>query len=169
MPSRLKVYIVGLFAGLCLSFQVSAAFNTPQDYVLRGRSSYESTPASLQPSQRQWLQTRSELVLGTSAPDYPPFDMTASGRDYEGFTADYAGLLGQATGLPIRVMRFASRDAALQALTAGKVDMLGTANGFEASKADIVLSTPPTPSTNPYWSRARTKPARSATVWLDCD
>jgi two-component system sensor histidine kinase EvgS len=142
MPSRLKVYIVGLFAGLCLSFQVSAAFNTPQDYVLRGRSSYESTPASLQPSQRQWLQTRYELVLGTSAPDYPPFDMTASGRDYEGFTADYAGLLGQATGLPIRIKRFPSRDAALQALTAGEVDMLGTANGFEASKADIVLSTP---------------------------
>ncbi|WP_445177531.1 transporter substrate-binding domain-containing protein [Pseudomonas sp. McL0111] len=142
MPSRLKVYLVGLFAGLCLSFQVSATFVTPQDYVLRSRSTYESTPASLQPSQRQWLQTRNVLVLGTSAPDYPPFDMTASGRDYEGFTADYAGLLSQATGLPIRIKRFASRDAALQALTVGEVDILGTANGFEASNANVMLSTP---------------------------
>ncbi|MFJ2711487.1 transporter substrate-binding domain-containing protein [Pseudomonas sp. NPDC087346] len=142
MPSRLKVYLVGLSAGLCLNTQVSATFVDPQDYVLRSRATYESTPASLQTAQRQWLQSRTELVLGTSAPDYPPFDMTASGREYEGFTADYAGILGQATGLPIRIKRFASRDAALQALSAGDVDMLGTANGFEAGNADIVLSTP---------------------------
>jgi two-component system sensor histidine kinase EvgS len=71
--------------------------------VLRSRSGHEALSVTLEPAQRQWLQTRSELVLGTSAPDYPPFDMTASGRDYEGFTADYAGLLEQASGLPVRV------------------------------------------------------------------
>ena len=75
-----------------------------------------------------------ELILGTSAPDYPPFDLTASGRDYEGFTADYAGILGQTMGLPVKVQRFASRQDAIHALQTGEVDLLGTANGFEASK-----------------------------------
>ncbi len=83
------------------------------------------------------------MILGTSAPDYPPFDLTLSGHDYEGFTADYAGILGKAIGLPVKVQRFASRGAAIEALEKkGQVDMLGTANGFEADNADIALSTP---------------------------
>ena len=48
----------------------------------------------LDKSQRQWLNNKRELILGTSAPDYPPFDLTNSSSDYEGFTADYAGILG---------------------------------------------------------------------------
>ncbi|CAI8947965.1 transporter substrate-binding domain-containing protein [Pseudomonas sp. IT-P260] len=142
MPSRLKIYLALFCASLCLTTQSHADLVTAQEYVLRSRSGHEALSVTLEPAQRQWLQTRSELVLGTSAPDYPPFDMTASGRDYEGFTADYAGLLEQASGLPVRVKRFASREAALRALKAGQVDMLGTANGFEASDADILLSTP---------------------------
>ena len=142
MPSRLKIYLAICCVSLCLTTQVSASSVTEQDYVLRSRSGHEAPSVSLEPAQRQWLEARGELVLGTSAPDYPPFDMTASGRDYEGFTADYAGLLEQAVGLPIRVKRFASREAALHALIAGQVDMLGTANGFEASNANILLSTP---------------------------
>jgi len=142
MPSCLKIYLAGLCASLCLTTQVHAELVPAQDYVLRSRSSQEALSVSLEPAQRRWLQSRSELVLGTSAPDYPPFDMTASGRDYEGFTADYAGLVGQAVDLPIRVKRFASRDAALRALVAGQVDMLGTANGFEASTANVALSAP---------------------------
>ncbi|SMQ29934.1 multi-sensor hybrid histidine kinase [Pseudomonas helmanticensis] len=141
MPIRL-VHFAGLIAGLFLSTQVLASLLAPHSYVLRSRSTFELMPVPLDASQRQWLQGRHELILGTSAPDYPPFDMTSSGRDYEGFTADYAGFLRQATGLPIRIERFASRDAALEALLAGQVDILGSANGFEASNPDIVLSIP---------------------------
>ena len=93
MPSRLKIYLALLCASLCLATQSHADLVTAQEYVLRSRSGHEALSVTLEPAQRQWLQTRSELILGTSAPDYPPFDMTASGRDYEGFTADYAGLL----------------------------------------------------------------------------
>ncbi|WP_150651951.1 transporter substrate-binding domain-containing protein [Pseudomonas fluorescens] len=142
MPSRLKDYLMALSAGLCLSTNVFAMPGTSPDYALLSRSANEPVPVTLEQSQRQWLLARSELVLGTSAPDYPPFDMTVSGKDYEGLTADYAGLLGQATGLPIRVQRFPSRDAAIRALVDGQVDLLGTANGFEASNANLALSTP---------------------------
>ncbi|MFJ2486411.1 transporter substrate-binding domain-containing protein [Pseudomonas sp. NPDC087639] len=142
MPSRLKDYLIALCAGLYLSANVFAMPGASADYVLLSRSASESVPVALEQSQRQWLHERSELILGTSAPDYPPFDMTVSGKDYEGLTADYAGILSQATGLPIRVQRFPSRDAAIRALVDGQVDLLGTANGFEASNASLALSTP---------------------------
>jgi two-component system sensor histidine kinase EvgS len=142
MPSRLTRYLIALSAGLLLSTSAFAVFTTSPHYALLSRSASEPVSVPLEPSQHQWLQTRRELILGTSAPDYPPFDMTVSGRDYEGLTADYAGLLSNATGLPIRIQRFPSRDAAIRALVDGQVDMLGTANGFEAGNANLALSEP---------------------------
>ncbi|WP_095189584.1 transporter substrate-binding domain-containing protein [Pseudomonas sp. Irchel 3E19] len=142
MPSRLMDYLIVLSACLCLSIPVFAAPSASPDYALLSRSANESIPVVFDLPQQQWLLTRNELILGTSTPDYPPFDMTVSGRDYEGLTADYAGLLSQATGLPIRVKRFTSRDAAIRALLDGQVDLLGTANGFEAANANLALSEP---------------------------
>jgi len=141
MSSCLKACFAGFSMILCLITQVTAAA-APYDYMLRSRSSQDAPRVDLLPEQQQWLENRTELILGTSAPDYPPFDMTSSGQDYEGFTADYAGLLSQAIGLPIRIQRFASRDAALRALLEGRIDLLGTANSFEASEPDIRLSAP---------------------------
>jgi two-component system sensor histidine kinase EvgS len=142
MPSRLKDYLIALSTGLYLSANVFAMPVDSPDYALLSRSAGEPVPVVLEQSQRQWLQTRDELILGTSAPDYPPFDMTVSGRDYEGLTADYVGLVAQATGLPIRVKRFASREAAIRALVDGQIDLLGTANGYEAANANLALSEP---------------------------
>ncbi|MEE9676755.1 transporter substrate-binding domain-containing protein [Pseudomonas moraviensis] len=142
MPSRLKDYLITLSAVLYLSANALAAPSASPDYALLSRSATEAVQTVLLQSQRQWLQTRSELKLGTSAPDYPPFDMTVSGQDYEGLTADYAGILGQATGLPIRVQRFPSREAAIRALIDGQIDLLGTANGYEAGNANLALSRP---------------------------
>ena len=141
MPSRLKVYLIQVTAGLCVS---TSLFGAPgnEHYTLLSRSKAGSLEVRLEESQRQWLKHKNQLRLGTSAPDYPPFDLTTSGQDYEGFTADYAGLLGKVTGLPVTVQRFDSRGAAIAALKNGEVDLLGTANGFEAGNADIALSIP---------------------------
>lgn len=119
-----------------------AAADAPEHYTLLGRSSMAHTEVKLDDVHRAWLQDRQALVLGTSAPDYPPFDLSTSGRDYEGLTADYADIIAKATGLPMSVLRFDSREAAMAALKDGQIDMLGTANGFEARNPDIVLSTP---------------------------
>ncbi|WP_085683414.1 MULTISPECIES: transporter substrate-binding domain-containing protein [unclassified Pseudomonas] len=142
MPSRLMSFLIALSA--CVVFCTSATVASPvsQDFSVFGRSADRSVPVVFDPSQTAWLGTRNELILGTSAPDYPPFDMTTSGHDYEGFTADYAVLIGKAVGLPIRVKRFASREVAIRALIEGDIDMLGTANGFEAENANILLSRP---------------------------
>jgi two-component system sensor histidine kinase EvgS len=141
MLSRLKDYLILMAAGMCLSSSLPAA-QSSEHYTLLSRAPAAHLEVRLDQAQQQWIKKKSELILGTSAPDYPPFDLTISGRDYEGFTADYAGILGKATGLPIKVQRFASRGAAIEALEKGEVDLLGTANGFEARNAEIVLSAP---------------------------
>ena len=141
MPSRIKDYLL-LMAAVCLTTSVPAAQPASEHYNLPSRSTAGHLDVQLDQSQQQWISSKQQLILGTSAPDSPPFDLTVSGQDYEGFTADYAGLLGKAIGLPIKVQRFASRGAAIKALEKGEVDLLGTANGFEAHNTDIVLSTP---------------------------
>jgi len=141
MPSRVMDYLLLIAVGLCLSSPLLAAQHS-ENYDLLSRSTAGHLDLQLDPAQKRWLKNRHELILGTSAPDYPPFDLTLSGRDYEGFTADYAGILGQVTDLPVRVQRFASRGAAIEALENGEVDLLGTANGFEARNSAISLSRP---------------------------
>jgi len=141
MPSRLTDYLILMLTGLCLSTSLLAA-QPGDNYTLLSRSKSGHLEVQLDQSQRQWIKHKRELILGTSAPDYPPFDLTTSGHDYEGLTADYAGILARTTGLPIKVRRFASRGAAIEALENGEVDLLGTANGYEARSTDILLSTP---------------------------
>jgi two-component system sensor histidine kinase EvgS len=141
MPSRLMDFLILTAVGIGLSTSLLAAPSS-ENYALLSRSTAGQLEIQLAPSQEQWLKSKQELILGTSAPDYPPFDLTLSGHDYEGFTADYAGILGKVTGLPIRVQRFASRGDAIEALENGEVDLLGSANGFEAHNAKIVLSMP---------------------------
>ncbi len=111
-------------------------------YTLLARSSTTLLQPQLSAQQRQWLQGREYLTLGTSAPDYAPFDITSGGRDYQGLTAEYANLIGKALQLPIRVLRYPNRQAAVQALKDGHIDLLGSANGFEAAIDGLALSHP---------------------------
>ncbi|MBV4503680.1 transporter substrate-binding domain-containing protein [Pseudomonas sp. BW13M1] len=130
---------------LCLGMPLQGAgvtVDTGRTYTLLSRSAPASVQPGLTPAQRDWLAQRRELVLGTSAPDYPPFDIATGGREYQGLTADYAGLIGSALGLPVRVQRFPSRPAAVAALKSGHIDLLGSANGYEAVTQGLALSRP---------------------------
>ncbi len=143
MPSRIKDYLIILIAGVCFSTTVPAdPAPGPEHFTLLSRASAVQLDVQLDKAQRQWLQNKRELVLGTSAPDYPPFDLTSSGRDYEGLTADYAGLLAQALALPVKVVRYPTREASIQALETGEIDLLGSSNGFEAANPNLILSQP---------------------------
>ncbi len=143
MPRRIKDYLIILSAGLCFSTAVPAAPSAnAEHFSLLSRASSVQLEPHLSKTQRQWLQNKRELVLGTAFPDYPPFDLTSSGRDYEGLTADYAGLLAMALALPVKVMRYPSRAAAIRALEAGEIDLLGSSNSFEAANPTLILSEP---------------------------
>lgn len=143
MPRCIKDYLIILSAGLCLSTAVPASPQTgPEHFNLLSRASAVQLETHLSRAQRLWLQNKRELVLGTSFPDYPPFDLTSSGRDYEGLTADYAGLLSNTLAVPVKVLRYGSREAAIRALETGDIDLLGSSNGFEAANPNLTLSEP---------------------------
>jgi two-component system sensor histidine kinase EvgS len=89
---------------------------------------------------RRWLWSRRVLRLGVSQPDYPPFDLTGTGSEYEGITADYAGLIGELLNLRVEVSRFDTREKALEALQEDRIDLLGSSNGFEVSTRDLMLT-----------------------------
>ncbi|TBU77010.1 transporter substrate-binding domain-containing protein [Phytopseudomonas daroniae] len=129
--------------GLCLwlfGVLAIAAEVQPEALQLLGRSEAEAQNIQLDEADWRWLRLRHELRLGTSAPDYPPFDISTSGRDYEGLTADYADLIAQLLDTRISVRRYPDRATALDALSKGEIDLLGSSNQFEMETAGIVLS-----------------------------
>ncbi|WP_422416622.1 transporter substrate-binding domain-containing protein [Pseudomonas sp. GZD-222] len=143
MPRRILCsYLYIILACLCLVSTAHADQVQTGPYRLLSRAQPVSMNLVLSATQRHWIDSKEQLVLGTSAPDYPPFDITTSGRDYEGLTADIAGILGNTLGLPIQVQRFASRQEAVRALAQGQIDLLGSANGFEAATPGVALSSP---------------------------
>lgn len=109
---------------------------------LLARSVEEPVKVQLDEAQWQWLRSKRVLVLGVTAPDYAPFDITASGVDLEGVTADYMGVVANALNLRIEVRRYKDRDAAIEALQQGEIDLLSRSTRYESSYPGITLSKP---------------------------
>ncbi|MEJ1227899.1 transporter substrate-binding domain-containing protein [Pseudomonas sp. CCNWLW56] len=138
MMQLLRTGLVALLLGsLSVMPQAGAA---PEWLEVLGRSHVDDYSVSLEAADQAWLRQKGTLRLGASAPDYAPFSITGNGRDYEGLTADYAQLLGQLLQVQVRVLRYPSRAESLQALREGEIDLLGTANGFEADDPALVMS-----------------------------
>lgn len=129
-----------LFIALACCPLLVLAESEPRQLLARAVSAAQ--PLQLDDADRQWLQRRGALLLGSSQPDYPPFEINVSLDDYEGLSADYAGLIAEQLGVPVEVRRFASRHEAIAALRAGKIDLLGSSNSFEAADAQLSLSVP---------------------------
>jgi two-component system sensor histidine kinase EvgS len=89
---------------------------------------------------RQWLSAHPVLRIGASWPDYPPFELTRKRYELEGLTADYADAIAQLLNIGVEVWCYPDREAAMAALKAGDVDLLGTSNNFEIADPDLVLS-----------------------------
>lgn len=119
---------------------ISSVCAQPQTLTLLGRSSVDGYEVRLSDADSRVLRQKGRLVLAVSAPDYPPFDITTTGTDYEGLTADYAGLLKQLLHVEIDVQRYASRDDAVRAIKDGKADLLGTANRYEVEDPQLRMS-----------------------------
>ncbi|WP_223449793.1 MULTISPECIES: transporter substrate-binding domain-containing protein [unclassified Pseudomonas] len=136
--SRQLRWLISLVLPVCL--WVSTAYAQPQSLTLLGRSSVDGYDVKLSDADSRVLRQKGRLVLAVSAPDYPPFDITTTGTDYEGLTADYAGLLKQLLNVEIDVHRYASRDEAVRAIKEGAADLLGTANRYEVEDPQLRMS-----------------------------
>ncbi|MFB4394050.1 MULTISPECIES: transporter substrate-binding domain-containing protein [unclassified Pseudomonas] len=135
----------GMLPGLLLLTTLAMPTLAPaqgEPRQLLPRSLSAMAPLPVPPRDQHWLQQRKVLVLGSSTPDYPPFEINVSLHDYEGLSADYAGLVGEQLGVAVQVLRFSSRAAAIQALREGRIDLLGSSNAFEAADAGLALSQP---------------------------
>ncbi|PJK32206.1 hybrid sensor histidine kinase/response regulator [Pseudomonas sp. S10E 269] len=132
---------VKLTAILLIGLLPLAAMALDQPYPLRllGHSTLEHPDVALDESDWRWLRERRTLVMGVSAPDYAPFDLS-NHDDFEGITADYTGLVSQVLNIPIEVRRYDTRDEVIEALKSGDVDFVGSANGYEAADKALVLS-----------------------------
>ncbi len=111
----------------CLTSGV-AAEQALQPLTLRSHNAPQAQASNTQP-----------LRLGVSAPDYPPFDISTT-QEYQGLSADYADLVAQALQRRVTVQRYPSREQAILALSEGRIDLLPSANGFEAANPRLVLS-----------------------------
>ncbi|MBA1202694.1 transporter substrate-binding domain-containing protein [Pseudomonas capeferrum] len=132
--------LILLMALMLPSFAGTASPGERRQLLARSQSVTAHMP--LDEADRRWLQARKVLLLGSSRPDYPPFEINVSQQDYEGLSADYAGLISQLLGIRIEVMRFTDRQAAVEALRQGRIDLLGSSNAFEAADAELILSQP---------------------------
>jgi two-component system sensor histidine kinase EvgS len=109
-----------------------AADQLPQ---LHGRSTFSGPRLTPDEAQLRWLWERQQLRLAVVRPDNPPLDILGTGRDYEGISADYAGLLAGHLQLPVQIRVYASLNAAIEALRAHEVDLLASVTARQASDA----------------------------------
>lgn len=133
---RLWCLILGLF------LTINAMASEPYTAVINGQYSGTFPSVSLSTAQQDWLQQKSQIILGVSQPDYPPFDIINFNNEYIGITADYAALIANVLHIPVVVKVYNSRQEAILALERKEIDFLGTANGFDAIDKNLILSVP---------------------------
>lgn len=127
-----------LLAALLPLFAV--ALDEAHPLRLLGHSHLENPGVELDEADWRWLRERRSVLMGVSAPDYAPFDLSNNNDELEGITADYAALVAQALNITVEVRRYDTRDEVIEALKQGQVDFLGSANGYEAADPQLVLS-----------------------------
>ena len=132
---------------------LSEFYGDVEQLELYPRSTVEQKELDLVPHERTWLKEKGRLVLGVSKPDYRPFDITINDSKYEGVTADISGALSKLLNIDFVIRSFADRDSAIAALKSGTIDMLASANGYDVTDPQLVLSKPYAPDQPILFSR----------------
>ncbi|WP_271411760.1 transporter substrate-binding domain-containing protein [Pseudomonas sp. Q1-7] len=138
---RFSVLLGWLLLGYSQLPSISMA-DAPVALELLGRSQSRELSVRLDDADKRWLDAKRVLWIGTNEPDFPPFDITASGQDYEGVTADFLRLISQALGVGIEVLRFSDRESAREALRKGEIDLLGNSVEGDAASPGLIQSIP---------------------------
>lgn len=135
------MHILLLILMVCLVPPALASIaGEPERLQLLGRSTVEGYEVPLEKQDRQWLRNKRVLRVGVSGPDYPPFEVTRNHDELEGITADYTALVAQLLNVQIEVLRYVTREAAMEALKYGELDVLATSNSFELADPELILS-----------------------------
>ncbi len=135
---RIRPFIMTLLVGWPPI--AATAADEPPPLRLLAHSSFHGPSPVLKESDWRWLRERRTLLMGISAPDYAPFDLTNNNGEFQGITADFAALISQALNVTIEVRSYETRDEVIEALKQGTVDFIGSANGYEAADPQLVMS-----------------------------
>ncbi len=125
---------------MALHFSARPVLAEEATLQLYDRSSPIQQAPALASEDWQWLRDKGELVLGVAMPSNTPMEILCGEDCYEGITADVLGALGRQLHIPVKVVRYTDRAAALAALTDGRVDLVGSANIFEQQARGVRLS-----------------------------
>lgn len=134
-----------ILGGFCLPSPIAAqAFPALSAIHLDLLSRYapEGPGVQLDNADWAWLRRKRTLVIGTATPDFPPLDIVSRDGGYDGLSADIASLLKDRLGVEVRILQLPTRQAALQALEAGRIDLLAGADNADCAGRALVLSTP---------------------------
>ncbi len=93
-------------------------------------------------AEQQWLMAKKQLVFGALDDEHPPFALKTNGKDFEGITADYLGLISSALAKPVEIRSFATKAELIAAVRAGTIDFYSYARMNELDVADIVATEP---------------------------
>lgn len=114
----------------------------PKPIELHVQVPVETPQVIFGPQTRAWLSSRPEVTAAIWAGAWPPLHMGFEQNQFEGVAADYLGLIQAATGIRIKILRFATRAQARQAVLEGRVDMLALHDVSEGQEGVITQSRP---------------------------
>ncbi|NIF47410.1 transporter substrate-binding domain-containing protein [Enterobacter sp. Ap-1006] len=96
----------------------------PKSMTLHSRETVAPLKFTLSDSDWRWLGEKRLVNIAIYQPATPPFNISPDEQTYEGISADYVLLVMRYLGVRFQILNYASRDAALDAVRQGKVDML---------------------------------------------
>lgn len=118
----LKMWLLCCFSLCLLCTGVQA--ESPQGLKIFSRETPIQLNFELNDQDWRWLGKKQELHIALYGAQNPPFDMALESGVFEGLSADYSLLVAHSLGVRIKVLRYPNRDAALNGLSRGQVDML---------------------------------------------
>lgn len=124
----MKKRVLLLLVLLC-PLLMARAEDAPEVLSIISRENYNPRSFNISDEDWRWLGQKREVKIGVWDPETPPFDMFTENGKFEGITADYSLLVAQYLGIRSQVLRFSSREQALQALKDHKVDLVTDPTG----------------------------------------
>lgn len=128
---------------LLICFAANSEEQPPfREVNLVSREQVQLPDPELSGSDWQWLRQKRTLIYGTSAPNYPPYDITSGVQDYGGINGDYLGIIAYTLNVQILVRYYTSEALMMQALANGDIDLIGNASNDEVEKYNFQLTKP---------------------------
>ncbi|MCH7385434.1 transporter substrate-binding domain-containing protein [Acinetobacter dispersus] len=138
-----KLWILGYLV-FCL-FCSAVRAESPQLMKVFSREAPIQLEFELNDKDWRWLGKKKEIKVGVYDPKNPPFALLLEPDIFEGIAADYTLLIAHSLGVRVKVMRYSDRDAAIDGLNQGQVDMLVDYANDITDEAHFKASIPFTP------------------------